>query len=86
MLNGKFAFVSDRDGSEEIYTISPDGTDLARLRENAARDGFPAWVPDGHTIVPVSNRDGERQLFACDPDGTNVKKLTDARGPRYIPC
>lgn len=61
--DSKIAFTSDRDGNLEIYTINPDGTDLTRLTNNAAKDGFPEWAPEGRLIAFVSDRDGEPQLF-----------------------
>lgn len=35
-LNGKIAFMSDRDGDPEIYTMNPDGTGLTQLTNNTA--------------------------------------------------
>ena len=35
------AFVSDRDGWWEIYTMRPDGTDVRQLTLNDASDGAP---------------------------------------------
>ena len=39
------AFVSTRDGNEEVYIVNVDGTDVRRLTNNAADDGEPSWSP-----------------------------------------
>ena len=42
--NGKIAFVSDRDGNLEIYTMNPDGTGQANLTNlSPAADFDPDW-------------------------------------------
>lgn len=55
---GEITFVSDRDGNLEIYTMKPDGTNQARLTNNAGRDVQPARSPNGEWIVFSSDRNG----------------------------
>lgn len=45
--NGKIAFVSQRDGRNQIYKMNADGTGQTRLTNNAASDVSPTWSPDG---------------------------------------
>src|SRR2546427_6971940 len=45
--NGKIAFVSWRDGNNEIYVMNPDGSNQTNLTKNSASDYEPAWSPDG---------------------------------------
>ncbi len=42
---GWIAFVSERDGTEELYIMNTDGSDQRRLTENDAADRVPAWQP-----------------------------------------
>ena len=56
--NGKIAFVSDRDGNDEIYVMTATGSGVTRLTNNAAVDISPRWSPDGKKIVFASDRDG----------------------------
>jgi TolB protein len=41
---GKIAFVSHRDGDEEIYVMNADGSNQTRLTNNPAQDGEPSWI------------------------------------------
>ncbi|KKL25814.1 hypothetical protein LCGC14_2401530 [marine sediment metagenome] len=49
-LKGKIAFASDRDGNNDIYVMSADGTNQVNLTNNAANDWEPAFSPDGSKI------------------------------------
>ena len=40
--NGKIAFVTNRDGNVEIYTMDADGNNQMRLTDNQALDDEPA--------------------------------------------
>lgn len=52
-------------------------------------NAFPAWSPDGSTIVFQSNRSGEWHLYTMKPDGSGVRDLTpdlkDCRNPSFSP-
>ena len=73
----KIAFVSERDGNEEIYTMNPDGTEHVRLTDNQASDIYPTWSPDGEKIAFCSNRDGNYEIYVMNADGTEEVNLTD---------
>ena len=49
--NGKIAFVSQRDGNEEIYVMNADGSNVQRLTFDPVgspkSDVNPTWSPDG---------------------------------------
>lgn len=62
------AFVSDRGGNRDIYTIRPDGTGETRLTNHAANDGSPSWSADGTKIVFTSNRDGATDIYVLNAD------------------
>src|SRR5688572_25370995 len=44
---GFIAFVSHRDGNDEIYVVRTDGTGLTRLTSNNEEDMVPNWSPNG---------------------------------------
>jgi WD40 repeat protein len=51
--NGKqIAFISDRNGSDNLWLINVDGTGAKRVTEETDYQlGSPAWTPDGNYIV-----------------------------------
>ena len=56
--NGKIAFTSDRAGTADIWTMSPNGRDLVNLTPTSpADDAFPNWRADGRKIVFESDRE-----------------------------
>src|SRR5215212_7714360 len=80
--NGKIVFVSDRDGDNDIYTISPTGDNLKRLTNNSKNDRFPAWSPDGRKIVYSSGLRGtayNEDIFVMNADGSGQTHITDER-------
>ncbi len=79
--DNKIAFMSKKDGNWEIYTINNDSSGLARLTENIANDGLPAWSPDGGQIAFLSDREGAWAVWAMNADGSNQRKLFDIGGP-----
>jgi WD40 repeat protein len=76
-FNGKVAFVSDRDGNSEIYTMKPDGTSALRLTNNVFIDTHPSWSPDGKKIAFASDRDGNFEIYVMAANGTNQTRLTN---------
>lgn len=76
--NGKIAFVSDRDGNQEIYVMDPDGSNVVRLTNNPGFELDPAWSPDGSRIAFVSDRSGDYELHVMNADGTGVRRLTES--------
>jgi TolB protein len=71
----QIAFMSNRDGSWEIYLMNLDGSGLKRLTNNAANDGLPTWSPNGKTIAFVSNQGGAWAVWAMNADGSNTRRL-----------
>jgi tetratricopeptide (TPR) repeat protein len=76
----QIAFMSNREGSWEIYIMNLDGSGLKRLTNNAANDGLPAWSPDGRAIAFVSNQGGPWAVWAMNPDGSNPRRLFNIGG------
>ena len=71
------AFVSNRDGNYEIYTIDLSTNAVQLLTRNPSLDTNPVFSPDGARIIFVSNRkDGLQHLWKMDADGSNPVPLT----------
>ncbi|MBI2448752.1 PD40 domain-containing protein [Candidatus Pacearchaeota archaeon] len=81
----KIAFVSQRDGNHEIYTMNPDGTEQRRLTNNNAEDMYPSWSPDGKKIVFESDRDGNYEIYIMNSDGSEQADLTNNKDWDWMP-
>lgn len=83
------AFRSDRDGNDDIWLMTPDGSESINITNNNSADSDPSWSPDGSKIAFVSTRTGNAELFVMDADGSNVTQVTDNQGsirwPRWSP-
>src|SRR4026208_846628 len=75
--NGKIAFVSDRDGNQEIYSMNADGSGQVNLTKNPASDFDPSWSPDGTKIAFTSDRDNGWEIYVMNSDGSGVTRITN---------
>ena len=76
----QIAFVSDRDGNREIYTMDADGSGPVNLTQDPGDDTQPSWSPDGGRIAFVSQRNldalAPTEIYVMNADGTNQLLLT----------
>jgi TolB protein len=66
VFSTKVAFVSNRDGNDEIYIMDYDGANPTRITFNKVRDYMPAWSPDQRTIAFSSYRGNTVGLYLRD--------------------
>jgi len=64
----------------DIYTSSPDGSDLERLTETEGYTAEATLSPDGNTIVFTSVMDGDLDIYTMHVDGSNITRLTTTVG------
>ncbi|MBL8160379.1 MAG: PD40 domain-containing protein [Anaerolineae bacterium] len=92
----RLAFVSERDGSPDIYVIEARCADwltpcerLRNLSNSPAEDTSPSWSPDGTALLFVSNRDTQREIYRADVHSGALLNLThtpaDERFPYWSP-
>jgi Tol biopolymer transport system component len=80
--NGRIAFVANRNGSWQLYTMNPDGSDIVQITNLPATDfdsWFPAFSPDGRRIVFCRDRPdapNASDLYVINADGTGLTRLT----------
>src|SRR5450759_2501090 len=79
----KIVFVSNRDGSNNIYLMNDDGTNPVRLTNNPLPDEQPScWSPDGTRIAFASAAFGSAfgidgyEIYTMNLDGSNQTRLT----------
>jgi hypothetical protein len=78
----KIAFVSNRDGNNEIYLMNADGSGQTRLTNNSADDSQPAFSPDGTKIAFSSDRSGiSSEILVMNADGSAQTPLTSNTSP-----
>jgi TolB protein len=81
-VNNQIVFMSLMNGTQQIFTMNSDGTQLKQLT-NEGSSGDPVWSPDGRYISFGSNREGNGKLniFIMHRDGSQVTQLTHFQVP-----
>jgi Tol biopolymer transport system component/imidazolonepropionase-like amidohydrolase len=75
-------FISDREGSENIWIINPDGAGVKQVSKNTADDfTSPAWTPDGKYIVAskMPFGIGANELWMFHVDGGTGVQITKSK-------
>jgi len=78
--DGRLVYTSFAGGSEDVWSMKPDGSQPRQLTFDPGLDGGPAVSADGRFIVFFSDRSGVRTLWRMDIDGGNARQLTSVRG------
>jgi dipeptidyl aminopeptidase/acylaminoacyl peptidase len=81
------AFLSDRDGWDQLYVVPAAGGEPRQVTRGAFEVSRPAWSPDSRRIVFDTNQGdnpGARQLVVAelgdDPGQTRLDTVTSGRG------
>lgn len=80
------AFVSQRSGSPQVWTVAADGespSQLTSMRSTAI--STPRWSPSGEKICFVARENGRSSLFLVDAEGGPVTRLTSAETVDRMP-
>ncbi len=70
------AFVGERNGEFDIYTIPVTGGEETRLTAAKGLDDGPEYTPDGKWIYFNSVRTGHMQIWKMRPDGSEQAQVT----------
>jgi serine/threonine protein kinase/Tol biopolymer transport system component len=73
--NGRIAFSSARNGTQDIWTSDADGTNARPLTSDPESDSLPAISPDGSRVAFVSDRGGRRGLWLVSAEGGPPRSL-----------
>jgi hypothetical protein len=79
------AFVGERSGEFDIYTISTAGGDETRLTTAKGLDDGPEYSPDGNYIYFNSERTGLMQIWRMKPDGSAQEQITSDDTNKWFP-
>lgn len=79
---------SGRRGANQIFTVTPDGTDLTQLTAQGNNED-PSFSSDGMYITFTSDRDGVKGIYIMRSNGESQKRVTPrnlrAFGPGWSP-
>lgn len=69
------AFISDRDGNQEVYVMNIDGSNQKRLTYNTVSDWDVCWSPDSSKLIFSSDSGEYLDLYIINKDGSSLKKF-----------
>ncbi len=76
----KVAFVSTRDGTNDVFTMDSDGTNVVNLTESDAKESYPQPFPNNSNLLflrSIWGANGFRdEIFIMNEDGTNQIQLS----------
>jgi TolB protein len=82
----QIAFVSDRSGSQQIYRMNDDGTNLTRIIDDGGDAEFPSWSPDGNFIAFAWKKSGRGfDIYVHDLVTGRDSQLTQNSGDNEKP-
>jgi Tol biopolymer transport system component len=80
----KIAFLSRRDGKQDIYVVNADGSGLRNVTSSPEHEFRPAWSPDGRKILFTRSSDFHRRadvgVYVMNADGSGQRRLTFTKG------
>jgi TolB protein len=84
----KVVFNSDRGGSQQVYVMNSDGSDIHRITFGKGKYGTPVWSPRGDLIAFTKIEGGKFYIGVMHPDGSGERLLTGGflvEGPTWAP-
>jgi hypothetical protein len=85
---GRIAFLSDRDGAENVWIADPDGSNPKKLSgDTTAEFASPAWTPDGRYVIASRSGWGlgTFELWMYHVKGGSGVQVTQAKAAPQIP-
>ncbi len=82
----RIAFVSTRDGNEEIYVADAQTGDVRRLTRDLRPDRRPAWAPHGRSLAWQSGPQGAADLYVMRADGEGKRLVAGGAGDDVDPA
>ena len=79
------AFVGERNGDFDIYSIPVEGGEETRLTTAKGLDDGPEYSPDGKFIYFNSERTGQMQIWRMRADGSEQEQITKDAFNNWFP-
>jgi Tol biopolymer transport system component len=77
--------VSDRDGSDDVFVMRPDGSGVTNLtRTPDLEESHAAWLPDGRLTFTRHGETGPISVWAVRPGGGAAVDLRLAAEPVFV--
>jgi Tol biopolymer transport system component len=83
--SGLIAFVSDREGSDGLFVMHPDGSGIRRLTRELPAVSHPSWSADGQRIAFNAGSPTASDISLIDIDGSGLTKITSDAGANFYP-
>lgn len=77
--NTKLAFISMKEGNDDIYIFDINMKSMTQLTDNEACERRSAWNPIEEEIAFLSNNTGNWDLFTIDKTGKHIQNLTNSK-------
>lgn len=79
---GDLAFVSARNGTPQLFTMEPDGSEARQLTFREDQSQTPVWCPDPNRRLIAFTSVGRRTMhvFTLDLDTNELRQLTQGAG------
>ena len=71
----RIAFTSVLGGSNQIYVMDADGTNVTQLSDDEFHNFSPAWSPDGRSLAFASYRGATSLVREPDPDSAQTRTI-----------
>jgi len=84
----QIVFNSDRGGSQQLYVMNADGSNVHRISFGDGRYGTPVWSPRADLIAFTKMSGGKFYIGVMRPDGSGERILTESyldEGPSWSP-
>jgi TolB protein len=76
---------TQREGTHNLWAISPGGTNARSLTTGQGDNQGAAWAPDGRHLAFQSNRSGRWQVYIMLLDGTSTTQITSGAAESTSP-
>jgi TolB protein len=69
-------YESGSTGSENLYLMDEDGSEITRVSDHGMRMRTPTYSPDGEKIAFMGYEGNNHFIYLMDADGQNIVRLT----------